>query len=60
MAVRLDAQGRLDVIAPHGLGDLLGMRIRRNPTRASEATYRQRTAEKRYPERWPRVEVVSV
>ena len=57
VAVRLDAQGQFEVIAPHGLGDLLGMRIRGNPTRASEATYRQRMAKKRYAERWPRVEV---
>ncbi|TBU88872.1 hypothetical protein DNJ95_17435 [Stutzerimonas kirkiae] len=45
----------LHVIAPHGLDDLFAMRIRRNPTRVSEATYRQRIAQKRYRERWPRV-----
>lgn len=57
VAVRLDPQGQLDLIAPHGLEDLLGMRVRRNPARVSEATYLRRTAEKRYAERWPRVAV---
>jgi hypothetical protein len=59
VAVRLDPQGSIEVIAPHGLGDLLEMRIRRNPARASEATYLKRTAEKRYAERWPRVQVLN-
>jgi hypothetical protein len=47
------------VLAPHGLDDLFAMVVRRNPARVSVATYRQRVAQKRYAERWPRVRVVS-
>jgi hypothetical protein len=57
VGVWLDGQDALHVIAPLGLADLLGMRIRRNPVRVSVATYRQRCASKRYTERWPRVVV---
>ena len=48
----------IEVIAPHGLDDLFNMVVRRNPTRVSVGTYRQRVAEKRYAERWPKVSVV--
>jgi hypothetical protein len=57
VGVWLDGEDALHVIAPHGLADLLGMRIRRNPVRVSIETYRQRCASKRYAERWPRVVV---
>ncbi|MFT7776193.1 nucleotidyltransferase family protein [Roseateles sp.] len=57
VGVWLDDTDALQIIAPYGLGDLLGMRIRRNPVRASLETYRQRCASKRYTERWPRVVV---
>jgi uncharacterized protein len=57
VGVWLDRYDALQVIAPHGLADLLGMRVRRNPVRVSVETYRQRCASKRYAERWPRVVV---
>jgi len=53
----LDDGDGLHVIAPLGLADLLGMRIRRNPARVSLDTYRQRCESKRYTERWPQVVV---
>ena len=53
----LDDTDRLHVIAPLGLDDLLGMRVRHNPRRASAHTYRERCASKRYAQRWPRVVV---
>lgn len=49
----LDADDKMQVIAPHGLDDLFALRIRHNPTRAGIATYNQRLAQKRYQERWP-------
>jgi len=58
VGVTLHADGRLGVIAPHGLGDLFSLVLRHNPRRASVATYRQRLAAKRFTERWPRVTVV--
>ena len=59
VGLRLDDADRLHVIAPHGLDDLFGMLVRRNPARASLATYRARVASKRYAQRWPRVRVVE-
>jgi hypothetical protein len=55
VGVWLDEHDGLHVIAPHGLRDLLGLRVRRNPVRVSIATYSARCASKRYAERWPRV-----
>ena len=49
----------IEVIAPHGLDDLFGMVVRRNPTRVSIETYRQRVIEKRYLDRWPKVTVIA-
>ena len=49
----------IDIIAPHGLDDLFGCIVRRNPARVSLATYRQRVAQKRYASRWPRVTVID-
>jgi uncharacterized protein len=57
VAVWLDEHDALHLIAPHGLADLFEMRVRRNPVRVSVDTYRQRCAQKRYLERWPRVSV---
>lgn len=57
VGVWLDERDALHVIAPHGLDDLLGLRIRRNPVRVDVQTYRVRCASKRYAERWPRVVV---
>lgn len=58
VGLRLEADDALTVIAPHGLDDLFGLVVRRNPARVSVETYRQRVAQKRYAERWPRVTVV--
>ena len=54
----LDDEDAIHVIAPHGLDDLFAGIVRRNPRRVSIATYRQRVAQKRYAERWPRVRVL--
>lgn len=57
VAAALQADGRLQIIAPWGLDDLFGLRVRRNPQRVSLDTYRQRCASKRYTELWPQVQV---
>jgi hypothetical protein len=59
VGVTVDAQGQLRVIAPHGLDDLFGMVVRRNPRRVSVETYRQRVRSKRYGQRWPLVRVMA-
>ncbi|WP_225540355.1 nucleotidyltransferase family protein [Xanthomonas sp. XNM01] len=59
VALQLQHDDTLRVIAPHGLDDLFGMVVRRNPRRVSVATYRQRIAEKGYLARWPQVRIVA-
>ena len=59
VGISLQSDSSLLVIAPHGLQDLFAMVVRRNPTRVSLETYRQRVAQKRYAERWPKVKVVQ-
>ena len=58
VGVTLQADDSLRVIAPHGLEDLFSVVVRRNPTRVSVETYRQRVLQKRYAERWAKVRVM--
>ncbi|MCP4756816.1 MAG: nucleotidyltransferase family protein [Proteobacteria bacterium] len=44
--------GKVEVFAPFGLDDLLGMIIRRNPRRVDIKTYNKRIREKKYPQTW--------
>ena len=59
VGVALSNRGRTEIIAPWGLEDLFGLVVRRNPARVSLETYRQRTEQKRYAQRWPRVRVLT-
>ncbi|MYM25806.1 hypothetical protein GTP46_24565 [Duganella sp. FT135W] len=59
VGVRLHSDDTIEIIAPHGLDDLFNCVIRRNPTRASLATYRMRIEQKKYALRWPNVTVVA-
>jgi hypothetical protein len=59
VGVRLLLDDTLLVAAPCGLGDLLGMVLRRNPRRVSLEQFRKRLAEKRIQEKWPRVQVID-
>lgn len=58
VAVRLNEDDDLTVVAPCGLGDLLGMVHRRNPARVTVEEYEHRLATKRIAERWPRVTII--
>jgi len=58
VGLTLRADDAIEVIAPHGLDDMFAIVVRRNPTRVSLPTYRQRIAQKRYAERWPKVRIV--
>ncbi|MEQ8484866.1 MAG: nucleotidyltransferase family protein [Pseudomonadales bacterium] len=59
VGVTQDADGRVQVISPHGLDDLFSMKVRRNPVRVSIDTFRRRTETKRYAQRWPLVTIVE-
>ena len=54
----LDGHDRIQLVAPLGLGDLLGMVVRPNLTRISARDWRLRATAKRWAERWPGVRVV--
>ena len=57
VAVRLEANDRLTVVAPLGLDDLFGLVLRRNPRQVSAAYFEERLARQRPIERWPHVRV---
>lgn len=59
VGLALNEDDSISVIAPHGLDDLFGCIVRRNPTRVSLATYRQRVEQKNYAARWPKVKVLE-
>lgn len=59
VAVRLAHDHRLELLAPHGLNDLLNGVWRRNPRRVSVDEYHRRLARKRPTDRWPGVTVVE-
>jgi hypothetical protein len=58
VGVRLERDDRLQLVAPHGLDDLLGMVHRRNPARVSVEEYERRLRDKRIRERWPLVRLL--
>lgn len=59
VGVSLAADDSIRVLAPHGLEDLFGLRVRHNPVRADAATYRQRVEQKQFARRWPKVEILA-
>lgn len=59
VAVRLARDQHLELLAPHGLTDLLGGVWRRNPRRVTVDEYHLRLARKRPTDRWPDITVVE-
>jgi uncharacterized protein len=59
VGVRLLGDDDLLVVAPHGLGDLLGCVCRHNPARVSASFYERRVAEKGWRERWPKLRYLA-
>ncbi|GGJ85415.1 hypothetical protein GCM10009304_09320 [Pseudomonas matsuisoli] len=57
IAVRLSADGHLDITAPFGLDDLFALIVRPTPRFENEkrAVYRDRIRRKKWHERWPKV-----
>lgn len=61
VAARLGAAGGVEVLAPHGVWDLMTMTARPNIVFANAASvFGERMASKRWPERWPRVRVLGI
>jgi hypothetical protein len=59
IGVTLTDNDQIRVIAPFGFDDLFQCIVRRNSTRVSIETYRNRIAQKKYNERWPLVTVME-
>lgn len=57
VAVKLLPDDHLQVVAPFGLDDLMGLRLKRNPTRVPVEEYHRRIKAKRIRERWPQVTI---
>jgi hypothetical protein len=55
VAVRLEDDGELTVIAPFGLDDLFDLVLRRGPYVADKAAFDRRCREKRWLELWPKL-----
>lgn len=60
VGVCLNEDDSIGIIAPHGLDDLFGLRVRHNPVSASLATYQARVRSKRFAERWPRLSISDI
>ena len=61
VALRMGGNGRLELLAPLGLDDLLAMRIAPTPhaLAARLPAYRERIAAKPWTRQWPRLEIVD-
>lgn len=58
VALRLERDNTLTVLAPHGLDDLFGLRVHPTPNgRVRLEAYRKRIGGKNWPARWPRVTI---
>lgn len=59
IAVRMDEQHQIEVIAPLGLSDLFELKLRWNDRFVSRGVFEQRVQTKRFLERWPQLEIVN-
>jgi hypothetical protein len=61
VAVRLEADGHLKLLAPHGIADLVAMKLRRTPAGlAKRGDFEQRLAAKNWRRRWPKLAAFAV
>lgn len=58
VAARLAADDGIELVAPLGLADLLGMTVRWNPALASREQYLHRVEARQFQRRWPQVRVL--
>ena len=57
IAVAMTDDGRLHVIAPHGLADLFALVVRPSPALLDATAYHARCTAKKWQERWPKLRV---
>ncbi|WP_257223243.1 nucleotidyltransferase family protein [Acinetobacter sp. YH12126] len=58
IAVKLDDQQKIQLIAPLGLDDLFELKLRWNSTLVSRATFLQRIEAKKFFQRWPKLKLL--
>ncbi|MBX6752243.1 MAG: nucleotidyltransferase family protein [Micromonosporaceae bacterium] len=58
VGVSLGTDGAITILAPHGLDDLFGLVLRRNPTQVRYELFLRRLADKQINKHWPKVTVV--
>lgn len=59
VAVRMDEQHQIKVIAPFGLNDLFELKLRWNGRLVSRGVFEQRIQNKRFLERWKQLEIIN-
>ena len=59
IAVRLNHDNQLEVMAPFGLSDLFELKLRWNPQLVSYDLFLNRVMQKRWLERWPKLQLVA-
>lgn len=57
VGVRLDANGRMEIYAPYGLGDIFALRVMPNPVLDNSATHEAKAARQKV--LWPELEIVA-
>jgi len=58
IAVSLTDEGALRLHAPHGIHDLVNLIVRKNPRCSDSESYINRVTEKRWKEKWPRLNIL--
>ena len=59
IAVRMDEQHQIEVIAPLGLSDLFELKLRWNDRFVSRGVFEQRLVSKQFLKRWPKLKLVE-
>lgn len=59
IAVRLNNQNRLEIIAPFGLDDLFELKLCWNPKLVSKQLFLDRIQQKNWLQRWPRLKIIN-
>lgn len=60
VGVTLGVQGELRIIAPHGLQDLFGLKVRQSPYFADRSYFEARVRDKNWLNIWPKLEWIDV
>ncbi|MDQ0088676.1 hypothetical protein J2T12_002086 [Paenibacillus anaericanus] len=59
VGIRLDRNGEIELIAPHGLDDLFSLRVRQSPYCRDNELFMRRIAQKEWLRIWPQLLVVE-